>query len=163
MTDHRTGPRPMGLCPVCLELRHLRAGGLLGQHKRIYRKYYRSSYPCPGVNQPALLEGPHMPEPIPATETLITVYVSIGNSDDKLTQRSWYDFVRDYRRAMHSHAKQVYGEWYSASDSEYQNACMAVAVPADWVGALRCQLTKMRTYYDQDSVAWAVVAETELI
>jgi hypothetical protein len=112
---------------------------------------------------PALLEGPHMPEPIPTPEPLTTVYVSIGNSDNSLTQRGWSDFARDFRRVMHSHAKQVYGEWYSASDSQYQNACMAVVVPADSVGALRDQLTEMRSFYDQDSVAWAIVGETELI
>jgi hypothetical protein len=161
MTDHRTGPRPMGLCPVCLELRHLRAGGLLGQHKRIYRKYYRSSCPCPGVNQPALLEGPHMPEPIPATETLTTVYVSIGNSDNKLTQSEWSNYLHSFRTCMTQFAKQVYGDWVSEPSSSYQNACIGIATETPLT--LKAALTSLRAGHRQDSVAWAVAAETEFI
>lgn len=57
MADHRAGPRLKGVCPECGELRRLRAGGVLGTHKRIYRKYYRSSYPCKGTGAPARLYG----------------------------------------------------------------------------------------------------------
>lgn len=55
----RTGPVLKGICPECGELRHLRTGGVMGQHKKIYRRHYRSTYPCAGVDQPAAIYGPH--------------------------------------------------------------------------------------------------------
>ncbi|GAB3156394.1 hypothetical protein GCM10027258_62770 [Amycolatopsis stemonae] len=43
---------------MCGELRRLRAGAVMGTHKRIYRTYWRSTYPCKGTGQPAVLFGP---------------------------------------------------------------------------------------------------------
>lgn len=94
---------------------------------------------------------------------LITVYVSIGNSDDKLTQMSWAMFVESFREVMHEHANDVYGEWYSAPDSPFQNACIAIAVAPARVARLREQLTELRRQKRQDSVAWAVVPTTKFI
>jgi hypothetical protein len=93
----------------------------------------------------------------------ITVYVSIGNSDDKLSQKEWAEFVRDFNRSMRRYATQIYGEWYSNPAARYQNACIAAAIQDGVVDVLRGELTEMRTYYGQDSVAWAVVGETEFI
>jgi hypothetical protein len=93
----------------------------------------------------------------------ITVYVSIGNSDDKLGQWGWSKFVRDFERAMRKAAKQIYGIWYSSPLSEYQNACIAAEIPEPNVDMLRGALTEMCHYFDQDSIAWAVVPETEFI
>lgn len=94
---------------------------------------------------------------------MITVYVSIGNSDDKLTQAEWAMFVGNFRQAMHEHANDVYGEWYSAPGSPYQNACIAIAVAPVRVSLLRAELTELRREMRQDSVAWAVVPTTEFI
>lgn len=57
MTDHRAGPRPRGICPVCGELRHLRTGGVLGQHRVTIARWYRGGY-CAGVDEPAAIHGP---------------------------------------------------------------------------------------------------------
>lgn len=94
---------------------------------------------------------------------MLTVYVSIGNTDDKLTQQEWATFLGDFRRVMRRNAYEVYGEWYSAPDVPFQNACMAIAVPAGSVDVLRGELTEMREFYRQDSVAWAEVPRTEFI
>lgn len=104
-------------------------------------------------------------EPVvaPVTAPPITVYVSIGNSDDKLTQQEWSHYAGNLVGVMRQHATQIYGEWYSAPDSPYQNACVAAAVPPGSVDQLRAELTTVRTDYGQDSAAWAVAAETDFI
>lgn len=99
---------------------------------------------------------------VPETPT-ITVYASIGNSDDKLTQQEWSEFVRDFERTMRRDAKQIYGVWYSAPGEPFQNACIGAAIPEPNVDMLRAALTEMGQYFQQDSIAWAVVPETEFI
>lgn len=94
---------------------------------------------------------------------MITVYVSIGNSDNKLGQAEWSEYVADFRLAMERYADQILGEWYSLPDSAYQNACMAVEVLPDDVDALMERLTDVRETYGQASVAWAVAPKTEFI
>lgn len=92
-----------------------------------------------------------------------TVYVSIGNSDDKLTQAEWAAFVRAFVKTMRANTTQIYGEWYSNPDSAYQNACIAAAIPDEHVGWLRAALLSLREEFRQDSIAWAEVPKTEFI
>lgn len=92
-----------------------------------------------------------------------TVYVSIGNTDGKLNQPEYAEYVRDFRRVMGKYAVETYGVWFSAPDVPFQNACIAIGVKADLVDELRDELSKMRSYFEQDSVAWAVVPTTEFI
>lgn len=92
------------------------------------------------------------------------IYVSIGNSDDKLTQVEWSEYVSEIFEAVRDQAKQIFGEWHSHSASEFQNACIAAAIRGpEAVDDLRRALTTLRTVYRQDSVAWAVVPRTEFI
>ncbi|MBP2331255.1 hypothetical protein JOF56_011640 [Kibdelosporangium banguiense] len=93
----------------------------------------------------------------------ITVYASIGNSDNKLTQQEWANFLSEFHSAMARHATGFYGQWYSSPTSPFQNACIAIQLPADSAGLLRSLLTEIRQRYRQDLVAWAVVPETEFI
>lgn len=91
------------------------------------------------------------------------VYVSIGNSDDRLTQAEWADFVQAVRNVAAAYPKAVHGEWFSAPNSPYQNACWCLEFDnvAD-ASEARTSLTIQRKHFRQDSVAWAV-AETEFI
>jgi hypothetical protein len=91
------------------------------------------------------------------------VYISIGNSDDKLSQRHWSDFVRDVHTAITEHAEKMHGAWFSASESPYQNACWCVEVSSDRAGNLKTQLAVFAEFYGQDSIAYAVVHFTEFI
>jgi len=93
-------------------------------------------------------------------EQLTTVYVSIGNSDDKLSQSEWSNYLHSFRECMAKFAKEVYGDWVSEPSSSYQNACMGIATETPLT--LKAALAILRTEYRQDSVAWAV-AETEFI
>lgn len=97
------------------------------------------------------------------------IYISIGNSDDKLSQADWSSFVLDVDRAFNSAVQfegaWVHGRWYSRPDEPWQNACWC----AEWhddlahvVAALKRTLASIARTYRQDSIAWAE-ATTEFI
>lgn len=100
------------------------------------------------------------------------VYISIGNSDDKLTQARWAQFVLDVNACvdflLDDRTAQVHGRWLSASDYPWQNACWCVELiedphlgtRADW---LRVQLRHIAATYEQESIAWAEVKTTEFL
>ena len=94
------------------------------------------------------------------------IYVSIGNSDDKLTQADWSTYLNDLRIVMEHHVV-IHGIWHSAPDSEYQNACICGTIPADAeesliLASLRGELGRLREHFRQDSIALAV-ARTEFL
>jgi hypothetical protein len=97
-------------------------------------------------------------------ETPRTVYVSIGNSDDRLSQADWARFLRLVINNIKAYASVVHGVWLSAPDSEFQNACVCFQLSSDAAGAeLRDQLTMLRMSYHQDAIAWAQVTDTTMI
>ena len=98
-----------------------------------------------------------------------TIYISIGNSDDKLTQADWSSFVLDVDRAFEAAVRyegaRVHGRWYSLPTDPWQNACWC----AEWANdlahvleALQRSLIGIARMYRQDSIAWAV-ARTEFL
>lgn len=93
----------------------------------------------------------------------ITVYVSVGNSDDKLTQARWSEFRGLATTAVRDRARQVYGDWVSPSADPWQNACIAFAVDYDEVPFLKSELRELAAKFGQDSVAWAEVRLTEFV
>lgn|SRR3982751_7044231 len=94
---------------------------------------------------------------------LKTIYASIGNSDDKLTQKQWASFTDEFVQTVTDLSEQFFGVWYSESTSEYQNMCVAFEIGEGAERELRGQLTRLRTDYFQDSIAWAEVPQTEFI
>src|SRR5262245_30724798 len=93
----------------------------------------------------------------------ITVYASIGNSDDKLSQARWAEFAELFVAIVDANAKQLHGVWYSRPDAPWQNACVCFEIQNDVVlPALRFELAHLCAEFDQDSIAWAV-AKTEFI
>ena len=90
------------------------------------------------------------------------VYVSIGNSDNKLTQREWANFIEDIDIVVARYTDSPHGRWFSAPDSAYQNFCVCLEIdPAD-VEDFKIDLGHLCRRYKQDSIAWAE-AETEFI
>lgn len=92
-----------------------------------------------------------------------TVYVAIGNSDNKLTQAEWAEFVKDTRAALDHYGERTYGVWFSAADVPWQNACICKEVSQREVLKLRAALREIRKHYRQDSVAFVVIDTTELL
>jgi hypothetical protein len=98
--------------------------------------------------------------PVPASP--ITVYASIGNSDDKLPQQRWHDFWVRFRLAVIGAASRVHGEWLSIGCAPYQNGCVCFEVEPAKAGGLKAELARLAAEFGQDSIAWAV-AVTEFI
>lgn len=94
---------------------------------------------------------------------LLTVYASIGNSDDKLTQAEWSGFTQRLANEVNQHADRVHGVWHSAPDSRYQNACVCFEITQERAAYLRECLALACRDFRQDSIAWAVVQGTDLI
>jgi hypothetical protein len=87
------------------------------------------------------------------------VYITIGNSDNKLTQEEWASFADDLRTAVMLVAMTVHGIWYSPSDSRYQNMCVCAYVGLTYMAPLKESLRKMKVKYRQDSIAFATVRD----
>jgi hypothetical protein len=90
------------------------------------------------------------------------VYISIGNSDDKLTQREWSRYVIAIAAEVVSIGK-LHGTWFSAPATPWQNACWCVEFLNDKDAAEAKEIAgQIRREHSQESVAWAI-AETEFI
>jgi hypothetical protein len=92
-----------------------------------------------------------------------TVYVSIGNSDDKLPQAVWARFWRSVRSTLAVYAINTHGEWLSSPTERYQNACWCIDLADDVVATVKARLANTAAQYDQDSIAWAEVTSTDFI
>ncbi len=90
-------------------------------------------------------------------------YVSIGNSDDKLSQKEWARFCTLLDSKLIHSMIRVHGRWMSFTNSEFQNDCWCFetedGVLMDW---LRDQFRRLAGYFGQDSIALAK-AETEFL
>lgn len=93
----------------------------------------------------------------------VHVYVSIGNSDDKLSQRGWHAFHADVRCELVGAGARFHGQWVSPSTSEWQNACWLVELNEAIVEELKANLGRLAGKYRQESIAWARVPETEFL
>ena len=94
---------------------------------------------------------------------MITAYVSVGNSDDRLSQADWSAYVQQVRIMLGPRARETHGEWYSLPDQPYQNACFCVVLADPDVPAVQAELTRLREAWGQDSVAWAEAPVTQFI
>lgn len=94
---------------------------------------------------------------------MVIVYISIGNSDDELTQAEWSQYAVEIITRVVSIGA-THGAWYSLPNTPYQNACWCVEFgsAADLTEG-REVATEVRKKWRQDSIAWAEVPETQFI
>lgn len=92
-----------------------------------------------------------------------TVYVSIGNSDDLLPQKDWAAYIGQVMAKIQRDAREVFGIWFSAPDTPFQNACAGFSLHPTEVLPLQAELTVIRQRFHQRSLAWAEVAGTVMI
>lgn len=87
----------------------------------------------------------------------VTVAIMIGNSDNKLTQQKWSEFVdktRNLTRAsLQNPNLNPYFMGGSPYDSPYQNACFVVGCPKEYLQILRIKLSELANNYNQDAIA----------
>lgn len=93
-----------------------------------------------------------------------TVYISIGNSDDKLTQREWAEFVGVVEEALDDVYIKKHGSWFSRPDASWQNACWCIELEAvaGLKDSLQTELEQIAREFRQDSIAWAEAITTFL-
>jgi hypothetical protein len=85
-----------------------------------------------------------------------TITVQIGNSDDKLTQNQWSDFVNKIDRAIQLAKARIHFMGGSYNDAPWQNFCWVFQLPEDnrESGSLFQHLKLIRKDFQQDSLAW---------
>jgi len=89
-----------------------------------------------------------------------TIIVQIGNSDDKLTQREWSEFIAQVHHLMSMNCN-LHFSGGSAPHEKWQNYCFVGQLLGDLFYVKR-HLTDIRKSYRQDSVA-LTIGETEFI
>ena len=92
----------------------------------------------------------------------VTASIMIGNSDNKLTQCQWSEFVAAARAEISHHAQQTFFQGFSATDAPWQNACWVVSVNSDELDELKACLARLAQDNGQDSIA-LVLGKSELI
>jgi hypothetical protein len=92
----------------------------------------------------------------------MTVYITIGNSDDRLDQKTWSSFCEKVDALVDAYSDQVYGRWYSLSNAPYQNACWAINPEIDESIPLKRRLKEIARQFQQHSIAW-VEGEPEFL
>ncbi len=86
---------------------------------------------------------------------MTTVYVSIGNSDDKLSQQDWSRYCEAVDERCRIWAHETHGFWASLATAPYQNACWCIEINADIAPKLKESLRLEALRFSQDSIAWA--------
>ena len=90
-------------------------------------------------------------------------FIMIGNSDDKLSQKKWRQFLGEVRSECYTFAQTVRGIWFSEPVSRYQNACFCVELHDDNVLEFKAILSRLAHIYGQNSITFDEVPETVLI
>jgi hypothetical protein len=87
-----------------------------------------------------------------------TVYITIGNSDNKLKQADWASFCQKISSLVETLAEVVHGQFYTLSSSSYQSACFSAVFSENAATLVKGKLRNLAFHYSQDSIVWA---ETE--
>jgi ribonuclease HI len=95
-------------------------------------------------------------------EPAISVVVQIGNSDNKLSQREWSDFVGEVSFQVTRASKVIHFFGGSATYERWQNVCWVVELVEPHLQTLKAEVARIRGVYRQDSVA-IVVGNVEMI
>lgn len=97
----------------------------------------------------------------------LTVYLTIGNTDDKLTQAEWAKFIGDVNASlilakMDGGTVQFAG--HSFPDAPWQNALWCIQIPDDTAAdALKTRMAQLARRHRQDSIAWAQVDKVDMV
>lgn len=98
-----------------------------------------------------------------------TAVICIGNSDDKLTQQAWSEFVRDVGLFVDRWRFNVYFRGFSSSEERWQNACWVLDArdlfgePGGMaIDILRQELGILAKKYKQDSIA-LILGDSQMV
>jgi hypothetical protein len=82
-----------------------------------------------------------------------SITITIGNSDNKLTQEEWSYFVGEMHSIILTHVKSIHFSGGSNFDRPWQNACWVCETFPDKLSELLGKIIECREGYRQDSVA----------
>lgn len=85
----------------------------------------------------------------------MTVFLGVGNSDDKISQVYWADLISEIRSTLKAFNVEMRGEWFSAPDSSYQNACFAFEPGKKTIPELQGTIRGVAVLFNQDAIAWS--------
>jgi hypothetical protein len=91
-----------------------------------------------------------------------TVAVLIGNSDDKLKQEGWSQFVTKVIALIEAFSDHMYFSGASHPWATWQNSCWVFSIEEESLRLLKIKLADVRRNYLQDSVA-IIEDDTEMI
>ncbi len=80
-----------------------------------------------------------------------TLVIQIGNSDNKLTQQRWADFVAEVGFMLERLSPHKHFHGCSEGSQPWQNACWVFE--SDHGGKIEKELSQLARKYDQDSIA----------
>lgn len=93
---------------------------------------------------------------------MTTITVQIGNSDDKLTQKEWSDFVAETGKALITRTGLIHFHSCSHGGAQWQNAAWVATISSSPLGYLRGDLAALAKKFRQDSIA-LTVGDTEFL
>lgn len=88
--------------------------------------------------------------------------VVIGNSDNKLTQHEWANFITQVTNVVASRSQEVHSIAHTRPDSIYQTAVFVFAVEKANLEPLRKDLATAARHYRQESIT-LMVAKPEFV
>jgi hypothetical protein len=93
--------------------------------------------------------------------------IQIGNSDDKLTQAEWSEFVADVQDMIVHSNYTIHFHGLSVGSAPWQNACWVLGFQNNLaaiikINTLRHDLEKLVRKYHQDSIA-LTLGDTEFV
>lgn len=83
-----------------------------------------------------------------------TIVIGIGNSDDKLTQVEWADFVIEIKNCINAFCGTIHFFGGSATWGYFQNVTWIVECHEDFLKEFAKELSSIRSEFKQDSIAW---------
>lgn len=83
-----------------------------------------------------------------------TITLQIGNSDDKLTQAEWHDYVEAVRTLLGDGPAQVHFFGAPPNWTPWQNAAWVFVLECGAIPPMQQALVDIRTRFRQDGFAW---------
>lgn len=86
----------------------------------------------------------------------MTVVICIGNSDNKLSQQNWSDFVSCIDKVVIIYSNVVHFSGGPATDKPYQNYAWIIDIDDNASYMLKDLLERYRKRFGQESIVWMV-------
>ena len=85
-----------------------------------------------------------------------TITIQIGNSDDKLTQNQWAEYIGAVEIILIENGARIHFSGGSDPRAVWQNFCWCAVVPNENLELVKTFLTEIRVEFQQDSLALTV-------